>query len=36
MTGEMIDVGICPECGEHCEAVEEDEDQPEGDHHEIL
>ena len=26
MSGEMVDVGICPDCREHCEAVEEWED----------
>ena len=22
MTGEMVDVGICPDCKEHCESIE--------------
>jgi len=22
MTGHMVDVGLCPECKEHCEVVE--------------
>lgn len=26
MTGEMIDVGLCPACKEHCEVYDEDED----------
>ena len=23
---DTIDIGICPDCGDHCEYVEEDED----------
>lgn len=26
MTGEMVDVGICPECHEHCEVEETEEE----------
>ena len=27
MDGEMIDIGMCPECMEHCEAVDLNDDE---------
>lgn len=24
MSGDMVDIGICPDCGEHCEVVDEE------------